>query len=74
MGDGVQGNGAGICFLASVIAFDDSLGEGKTDFFEYPDFYTFQASTNPADHRMLDVYPDHKNVGSSRSRSRSSVL
>lgn len=62
MGDGAGGLGAGNFVLASVIGFYDSLGRLKTDFFEYPDFYTSQASANPADYQMLDVYPDHKNV------------
>lgn len=62
MGNGTEGLGAGTFVLASVIDFYDTLRERKADFFEYPDFYTFQATTEPADYRMFDIYPDHKNV------------
>lgn len=63
MGTGVEGLGAGAFVLSCVTAFYDYLGETRgEDFFEYPDYYTFQATSNPADYGMLDVYPDHKNV------------
>lgn len=63
MGHGAEGLGAGTFILASVIDFYAALSDQKTEFFEYPDFYTFQATTDPADYRMFDIYPDHKNVG-----------
>ena len=63
MGPGTDGLGAGNFILSCVIAFYDHLGETSDDFFEYPDFYTFQTTATPADYRMLDIYPDHKNVG-----------
>lgn len=62
MGAGDEGLGAANFLLSCVIDFYDTLRERKDEFFEYPDFYTFQATTDPADYRMFDVYPDHKNV------------
>lgn len=62
MGAGTDGIGAGNFVLFCVTAFYDHLREAKDGFFEYPDYYTFQATTDPADYRMLDIYPDHKNV------------
>lgn len=62
MGHGTEGIGAGNFILSSVIDFYDTLREQNEDFFEYPDFYTFQATTDPADYRMFDIYPNHKNV------------
>ena len=63
MGTGVEGLGAGNFVLSCVTAFYDYLRETREEgFFEYPDYYTFQTTSNPADYRMLDIYPDHKNV------------
>lgn len=62
MGTGAEGLGAANFLLSCVIAFYDRLGERQDEFFEYPDYYTFQATTDPADYRMFDVYPGHKNV------------
>lgn len=62
MGTGDEGLGAANFLLSCVIAFYDTLRERKEEFFEYPDFYTFQATTDPADYRMFDVFPDHKDV------------
>jgi len=63
MGTGAGGLGAGNFILSCVTAFYDYLRETREeDFFEYPDYYTFQTTSEPADYRMLDVYPDHKNV------------
>ncbi|WP_204960089.1 hypothetical protein [Salinigranum salinum] len=62
MGSADEGLGAANFLLSCVIEFYDTLRECKDEFFEYPDFYTFQATTDPADYRMFDVYPDHKNV------------
>ena len=63
MGTGVEGLGAGTFVLSCVTAFYDYLNETREeDFFEYPDYYTFQTTSEPADYRMLDIYPDHKNV------------
>lgn len=63
MGTGVEGLGAGNFVLSCVTAFYDYLSEThEEDFFEYPDYYTFQTTSEPADYRMLDIYPDHKNI------------
>lgn len=63
MRTGVEGLGAGNFVLSCVTAFYDCLsGTRQEDFFEYPDYYTFQTTSDPADYRMLDIYPDHKNV------------
>lgn len=62
MDHGPAGLGAGTFILASVIEFYDSLREQKEEFFEYPDFYTFQSTLEPTDYEMLDIYPGHKNV------------
>ncbi|EMA37244.1 hypothetical protein C447_12772 [Halococcus hamelinensis 100A6] len=63
MRTGAEGLGAGSFLLSCVTAFYDYLGETREgDFFEYPDYYTFQTTEDPADYRMLDIYPDHKNL------------
>lgn len=62
MDDGTDGLGAGNLILSCITAFYDSLRETKDDFFEYPDYYTFQTTADPADYGMLDIYPEHKNV------------
>lgn len=63
MGTGAEGLGAGNFILSCVISFYDYLKETREEeFFEYPDYYTFQTTSEPADYRMLDIYPDHKNV------------
>lgn len=62
MGHGTDGIGAATFILSCVIDFYDTLREQKGEFSEYPDFYTFQATTDPADYRMFDIYPEHKNV------------
>ena len=62
MGHGLDGLGAGNAVLSCVTDFYDRLRAEGEDFFEYPDYYTFQATTEPADYGMLDVWPDHKDV------------
>lgn len=62
MGTGTDGIAAGNFILSCVTAFYDHLREAKGDFFEYPDYYTFQTTEDAADYGMLDIYPDHKNV------------
>lgn len=63
MGTGAEGLGAGNFVLSCVTAFYDYLSQNREeDFFEYPDYYTFQMTSEPADYRMFDIYPDHKNV------------
>lgn len=58
---GIDGLGAGNFLLSCVTEFYVRLGEERDDFFEYPDYYTFQ-TTDAIDYGMLDVYPAHKNV------------
>ena len=62
MGAPTEGIDAGNFILSCVTAFYDRLRAVSADFFEYPDYYTFQCTTEPADYGMLDIYPDHKNV------------
>lgn len=62
MDAGIDGIGAGNFLLSCVTEFYDRLRELKADFFEYPDYYTFQTTAAAADYMMLDVYPAHKNV------------
>lgn len=62
MDDPADGLGAGNLVLWCVTAFYDRLREQRDEFFEYPDYYTFQASPDPLDYLEFDVWPDHKNV------------
>lgn len=62
MGAPTEGIDAGNFVLSCVTAFYDRLRAVSDDFFEYPDYYTFQCTSEPADYRMLDIYPSHKNV------------
>jgi len=62
MADPADGVGAANFLLACVTAFYDRLREQRDEFFEYPDYYTFQASPDPLDYLEFDVWPDHKNV------------
>lgn len=63
MRTGPEGIGAGNFILSCVTTFYDYLRETRDgQFFEYPDYYTFQTTSDPADYRMLDIYPNHKNV------------
>jgi hypothetical protein len=62
MADPADGLGAGNFVLSCVTAFYDRLREQGEEFFEYPDYYTFQATTDPLDYLEFDVWPDHKNV------------
>jgi hypothetical protein len=62
MASPTDGLGAGNFILSCVTAFYDALRERRDEFFEYPDYYTFQASPDPLDYLEFDVWPDHKNV------------
>lgn len=62
MGTPTEGIDAGNFVLSCVTAFYDHLRSVSDGFFEYPDYYTFQCTSEPADYRMLDIYPGHKNV------------
>jgi|AntRauTorckE6833_2_1112554.scaffolds.fasta_scaffold00515_20 hypothetical protein len=63
VGSGLGGLGAGAFLLSAVTAFYDCLRARSEDFFEYPDFYTFQVTDEPTEYQEFDLYPEHKNVG-----------
>ena len=57
-----DGAGAINLVMAYVTAFyDDYRAEGG-EFFAYPDFFTFQRQSPPADYGMFDIGPYHKCV------------
>ena len=62
MASPTDGLGAGNFVLSCVTAFYDALRVRRDEFFEYPDYYTFQASPDPLDYLEFDIWPDHKNV------------
>lgn len=62
MADPWDGLGAGNFVLSCVTAFYDRCRERADEFFEYPDYYTFQATADPADYLEFDIWPDHKQV------------
>jgi hypothetical protein len=62
MASPTDGLGAGNFVLSCVTAFYDRLREQRDEFFEYPDYYTFQASPDTLDYLEFDIWPDHKNV------------
>ena len=57
-----EGIGAITLILSYVTAFYDRYRERKSEFFAYPDFFTFQRETQCADYGMFDIWPYHKNV------------
>ncbi|WP_458188808.1 hypothetical protein [Haladaptatus sp. NG-WS-4] len=62
MDDPADGLGAGNFLLACVTAFYNWFRKTREEFYEYPDYYTFQATPDPADYLEFDIWPDHKNV------------
>mgnify|MGYP006286338667 CR=1 FL=1 len=62
MASPTDGLGAGNFVLSCVTAFYDELRARRDEFFEYPDYYTFQASPDLLDYLEFDIWPDHKNV------------
>ncbi|WP_411966126.1 hypothetical protein [Haloferax sp. YSMS24] len=60
--DPTDGLGAGNFVLSCVTAFYDRFRERTAEFYEYPDYYTFQATSDPVDYQEFDIWPDHKNV------------
>lgn len=62
MADPTDGLGAGAFVLSCVTAFYDRLREREGDFYEYPDYYTFQAAPELLDYLWFDIWPDHKHV------------
>jgi len=57
-----EGLGAIALIMAYVTAFYDRYRERATEFYAYPDFFTFQGQTPCADYAMCDIWPQHKNV------------
>jgi 2-dehydropantoate 2-reductase len=55
MGSGASGLGAVNFLLSCVIDFYDTLSARQENFFEYPDFYTFQATDDPAEVGPVDA-------------------
>lgn len=54
--------GASALILAAVTAFYDVQRAKGEDFFVYPDYYLFHVGRPLGDHKMLDVFPGHKEV------------
>ena len=54
--------GAITLIMSYVTAFYDRYRERGSEFFAYPDFFTFQRETPCADYGMFDIWPYHKNV------------
>ena len=59
---GLDGLGASLLVLAHTTAFYDRYRESGSEFFAYPDYFTFQRRTPTASYSMLDVWPGHKDV------------
>lgn len=71
METGLAGLGAGVFILSCVISFYESLRDTRDGaVVAYPNYYTFQTTSDPANYRMLDIYPDHKNVSVSPEAER----
>ncbi|MGM0605270.1 MAG: hypothetical protein ACQETB_06320 [Halobacteriota archaeon] len=62
MAEPSDGLGAGNFVLACVTAFYDRLREQAEDFYEYPDYFTFQAGAGVVDYLEFDIWPAHKHV------------
>jgi hypothetical protein len=58
----LDGLGAAALILAHITAFYDRYREQGTDFFAYPDFFSFQDQLPVTDYGMLDIFPQEKNV------------
>ena len=59
---GLEGLGAISLIMTFVTAFYDRYRERGSEFFAYPDFFTFQRRDPCADYNMCDISPFHKNV------------
>ena len=59
---GCEGAGAGVLIMAYVTAFYDRYRAAGSDFFAYPDFFSFQRRLPPASYSMFDIWPGHKDV------------
>jgi hypothetical protein len=58
----LDGLGAAALILAHIAAFYDRYRERGTDFFAYPDFFSFQDKLPVTDYGMLDIFPREKNL------------
>jgi len=54
--------GASALILATVTAFYDVQRAQGEDFFVYPDYYLFHVGRRLGNHKMLDIFPAHKEV------------
>ncbi len=54
--------GAVTLIMAYVTAFYDHYRSEGSNFFAYPDYFTFQKENPVADYAMLDIWPAHKNI------------
>lgn len=70
MANPTDGLGAGNFILACVTAFYDRLREDGEDFYEYADYYTFQAGDDLVDYLEFDIWPAHKQVAVPRDPER----
>ncbi len=57
-----EGLGAITLVMSYATAFYDRYRERGSEFFAYPDFFTFQYQSPCANYCMCDIWPDHKNV------------
>ena len=57
-----EGIGAITAIMAYVTAFYDRYRERGSEFYAYPDFFTFQRQKPCADYGMCDIWPNRKNV------------
>ena len=58
----LDGIGAITLIMAYVTAFYDRYRERGSDFYAYPDFFSFQSEAPCADYCSFDIWPSHKNV------------
>ena len=54
--------GASALILAAITAFYDIQRQRARDFFIYPDYFLFHIGGPLGDHKMLDIFPSHKEV------------
>ena len=58
----LEGIGAITLVLSYVTAFYDRYRERESEFFAYPDYFTFQREAPCANYSMFDIWPFYKNV------------
>ena len=54
--------GAITLIMSYVTAFYDRYRERGSEFYAYPDFFTFQREVPCADYCMFDIWTEHKNI------------